>query len=143
HRRPETGAKLFHRQPAQLGRARPAGVRAQLEEFLPVGDREVPERRAPVLVRHPGERRGGERERGVPGGEQVGDHRLGGFFLVVSAGTGGLGSSCTPLAPPVTNTLSTRSALSKTSIMAPRERSEEHTSELQSRFDLVCRLLLE
>src|SRR5699024_11989412 len=26
---------------------------------------------------------------------------------------------------------------------ALRERSEEHTSELQSRFDLVCRLLLE
>src|SRR5699024_11858227 len=26
---------------------------------------------------------------------------------------------------------------------APRPRSEEHTSELQSRFDLVCRLLLE
>src|SRR5438067_10718112 len=26
---------------------------------------------------------------------------------------------------------------------APRARSEEHTSELQSRFDLVCRLLLE
>src|SRR5438067_7391064 len=25
----------------------------------------------------------------------------------------------------------------------PRKRSEEHTSELQSRFDLVCRLLLE
>src|SRR5437868_12717844 len=25
----------------------------------------------------------------------------------------------------------------------PDERSEEHTSELQSRFDLVCRLLLE
>src|SRR5437868_10488044 len=25
----------------------------------------------------------------------------------------------------------------------PIERSEEHTSELQSRFDLVCRLLLE
>src|SRR5699024_11249974 len=25
----------------------------------------------------------------------------------------------------------------------PVERSEEHTSELQSRFDLVCRLLLE
>src|SRR5699024_11756214 len=25
----------------------------------------------------------------------------------------------------------------------PQERSEEHTSELQSRFDLVCRLLLE
>src|SRR5207249_10310242 len=26
---------------------------------------------------------------------------------------------------------------------AQRKRSEEHTSELQSRFDLVCRLLLE
>src|SRR5699024_12367785 len=26
---------------------------------------------------------------------------------------------------------------------APASRSEEHTSELQSRFDLVCRLLLE
>src|SRR5438067_10615609 len=26
---------------------------------------------------------------------------------------------------------------------AVRDRSEEHTSELQSRFDLVCRLLLE
>src|SRR5699024_387752 len=26
---------------------------------------------------------------------------------------------------------------------APKFRSEEHTSELQSRFDLVCRLLLE
>src|SRR5437868_10236764 len=30
-----------------------------------------------------------------------------------------------------------------TSDVAVRERSEEHTSELQSRFDLVCRLLLE
>src|SRR5438067_7084913 len=29
-------------------------------------------------------------------------------------------------------------------VQAPRQdRSEEHTSELQSRFDLVCRLLLE
>src|SRR5207249_12305600 len=27
--------------------------------------------------------------------------------------------------------------------VSPRGRSEEHTSELQSRFDLVCRLLLE
>src|SRR5437868_12104448 len=42
--------------------------------------------------------------------------------------------------------------LVKVLIMAPRQvhvvqaaafRSEEHTSELQSRFDLVCRLLLE
>src|SRR5207249_7199455 len=28
-------------------------------------------------------------------------------------------------------------------IVSINERSEEHTSELQSRFDLVCRLLLE
>src|SRR5699024_12780440 len=28
-------------------------------------------------------------------------------------------------------------------LFAARARSEEHTSELQSRFDLVCRLLLE
>src|SRR5207249_11563263 len=28
-------------------------------------------------------------------------------------------------------------------LLHPSERSEEHTSELQSRFDLVCRLLLE
>src|SRR5699024_11343172 len=28
-------------------------------------------------------------------------------------------------------------------LVPPKERSEEHTSELQSRFDLVCRLLLE
>src|SRR5207249_9761782 len=31
----------------------------------------------------------------------------------------------------------------KTKITNPAIRSEEHTSELQSRFDLVCRLLLE
>src|SRR3989338_6132688 len=29
------------------------------------------------------------------------------------------------------------------SAMPPRKRSEEHTSELQSQFHLVCRLLLE
>src|SRR6266513_5935391 len=29
------------------------------------------------------------------------------------------------------------------SALSPGPRSEEHTSELQSRFDLVCRLLLE
>src|SRR5699024_11949783 len=29
------------------------------------------------------------------------------------------------------------------SVMVPILRSEEHTSELQSRFDIVCRLLLE
>src|SRR5437868_13781660 len=31
----------------------------------------------------------------------------------------------------------------KTSASSATSRSEEHTSELQSRFDLVCRLLLE
>src|SRR5699024_11374046 len=31
----------------------------------------------------------------------------------------------------------------RTLISCMRSRSEEHTSELQSRFDLVCRLLLE
>src|SRR2546422_8380969 len=34
-------------------------------------------------------------------------------------------------------------SLSRPSVRAPRERSEEHTSELQSRLHLVCRLLLE
>src|SRR5438067_8255690 len=35
------------------------------------------------------------------------------------------------------------SAAAMVVISAPVSRSEEHTSELQSRFDLVCRLLLE
>src|SRR2546429_1611120 len=40
-------------------------------------------------------------------------------------------------------TFSALSALTPTSSSAARERSEEHTSELQSRLHLVCRLLLE
>src|SRR5699024_11776747 len=36
-----------------------------------------------------------------------------------------------------------RMCVSGSTSSMPRERSEEHTSELQSRFDLVCRLLLE
>src|SRR2546421_13112634 len=36
-----------------------------------------------------------------------------------------------------------RESLRLWSALAPRARSEEHTSELQSRSDLVCRLLLE
>src|SRR5438270_8665859 len=36
-----------------------------------------------------------------------------------------------------------RRACSATSVSAPRKRSEEHTSELQSQSNLVCRLLLE
>src|SRR5699024_12762744 len=39
-------------------------------------------------------------------------------------------------------TWSTRAQSAKTRCKS-RPRSEEHTSELQSRFDLVCRLLLE
>src|SRR5437867_8301721 len=36
-----------------------------------------------------------------------------------------------------------RGALSMIKIVVPAQRSEEHTSELQSPYDLVCRLLLE
>src|SRR5207249_10533978 len=36
----------------------------------------------------------------------------------------------------------TRSTPARNSSWSRRPRSEEHTSELQSRFDLVCRLLL-
>src|SRR5437868_8116748 len=36
-----------------------------------------------------------------------------------------------------------RAASSRTCVPSTLVRSEEHTSELQSRFDLVCRLLLE
>src|SRR2546421_2731960 len=36
-----------------------------------------------------------------------------------------------------------RSSAATTSALISTERSEEHTSELQSRSDLVCRLLLE
>src|SRR5699024_12377119 len=37
----------------------------------------------------------------------------------------------------------TRNEAERTNNQEPTWRSEEHTSELQSRFDLVCRLLLE
>src|SRR5699024_11862833 len=43
-----------------------------------------------------------------------------------------------------TNVVVTRDASQmEASLVEERKRSEEHTSELQSRFDLVCRLLLE
>src|SRR5690349_23125106 len=60
-----------------------------------------------------------------------------------------------PLRPPSGSTHRTRSATSRTAASCtassgicapaprPAARSEEHTSELQSRRDLVCRLLLE
>src|SRR5206468_7450573 len=44
---------------------------------------------------------------------------------------------------PATVTLSASDATSGVQSIAYRVRSEEHTSELQSRSDLVCRLLLE
>src|SRR5699024_11506786 len=47
----------------------------------------------------------------------------------------------TGLLPTILNAYSKSSGLMKRSKLAMR--SEEHTSELQSRFDLVCRLLLE
>src|SRR5207249_10175809 len=42
-----------------------------------------------------------------------------------------------------TSLTSTRGPSSTRAWTTRRSRSEEHTSELQSRFDLVCRLLLE
>src|SRR5699024_11538367 len=44
---------------------------------------------------------------------------------------------------PITVTKSPGFRCRETSTSALRSRSEEHTSELQSRFDIVCRLLLE
>src|SRR5699024_12301100 len=47
----------------------------------------------------------------------------------------------TTVAPLLISTEEFRSVITKHFLS--RSRSEEHTSELQSRFDLVCRLLLE
>src|SRR2546422_6581897 len=60
-------------------------------------------------------------------------------------------SSCSPVrrAPPITSPtegkrmISLRAILQACWTIHERERSEEHTSELQSRLHLVCRLLLE
>src|SRR5699024_11987952 len=43
---------------------------------------------------------------------------------------------------PVSNHSTTAFCAEKSFILRAKYRSEEHTSELQSRFDLVCRLLL-
>src|SRR2546422_5721871 len=45
--------------------------------------------------------------------------------------------------PECTSAVSRNSRKSEIRIPAPASRSEEHTSELQSRLHLVCRLLLE
>src|SRR2546422_1868291 len=56
------------------------------------------------------------------------------------------GASTSPVAarkPPTAATSAHRFAASTAGTTAARPRSEEHTSELQSRLHLVCRLLLE
>src|SRR5438067_8962828 len=60
-----------------------------------------------------------------------------------AAGQGGLhrASSCRTPAPASSRWSSPDARAARA--CAFRQRSEEHTSELQSRFDLVCRLLLE
>src|SRR5260221_7469458 len=53
-------------------------------------------------------------------------------------------SSCSPrLSAPIVNASSNPSPSANFSASSCRSRSEEHTSELQSHSDLVCRLLLE
>src|SRR3712207_7882161 len=49
----------------------------------------------------------------------------------------------TPVLPHARQRLGAGSATRRTNFPRPRSRSEEHTSELQSRQYLVCRLLLE
>src|SRR5438067_3919137 len=51
--------------------------------------------------------------------------------------------SCRPALGGFTTTALGSGSVGSTSSALPAMRSEEHTSELQSRFDLVCRLLLE
>src|SRR5215207_433623 len=54
--------------------------------------------------------------------------------------------TCSPIGVPACTSPVTRNRAppdSRTYSARSRERSEEHTSELQSRVDLVCRLLLE
>src|SRR5207249_5794804 len=62
------------------------------------------------------------------GGQQ---HPVLGNYGVMSAKNGAI------------NTIITTTVLSFIIYQRANKRSEEHTSELQSRFDLVCRLLLE
>src|SRR5207249_8298959 len=58
-------------------------------------------------------------------------------------GAGGLGDLLTHLVLPAVTTAAAPGAIIARMTRASVLRSEEHTSELQSRFDLVCRLLLE
>src|SRR2546429_5459731 len=49
----------------------------------------------------------------------------------------------TPSVLPTLRRMPSASAMATSLLTAPFDRSEEHTSELQSRLHLVCRLLLE
>src|SRR5207249_5082993 len=62
----------------------------------------------------------------------------------VSTGSGSM-SARLPLVPTICRVPWRQSKFSnlRRATSPTRKRSEEHTSELQSRFDLVCRLLLE
>src|SRR2546422_222043 len=64
------------------------------------------------------------------------------YFLQRSAGSGLAPMDCFLVARGI-KTLAVRMAQHNTNGMAIARRSEEHTSELQSRLHLVCRLLLE
>src|SRR5690625_5932505 len=64
------------------------------------------------------------------------------FGLIIPKEYGGLGFSALANSAVVAK-LSARSQVLGITVMVPNSRSEEHTSELQSRGHLVCRLLLE
>src|SRR5437867_7204925 len=51
--------------------------------------------------------------------------------------------TCTPICSKARKLATRKSRNGWRSVFMPRGRSEEHTSELQSPYDLVCRLLLE
>src|SRR2546427_1027564 len=55
--------------------------------------------------------------------------------LILAMGTSGVALSQQPAAPAAAKETAT--------LNSPKQRSEEHTSELQSQSNLVCRLLLE
>ncbi len=121
---------------------RPHGFLLQGQVVLAVGDRQLRERGAAERVRDARQRGDPERERRAAHGEQLcqagrewpGGHRVpfgfvAGAFppltlslaVLSGGGAGGMGSSCTPSACPVTITRSILSPFIATSITAPRE----------------------
>src|SRR5699024_11816173 len=63
--------------------------------------------------------------------------------ILTSGGADRATEASSQLAALVERTKNTSLTIMPGSGLVPENRSEEHTSELQSRFDLVCRLLLE